>query len=55
MSETTFLQQFSENLLMCAIRNKQEKMAEYLIVKGIDISYEVELFVSSKYRGVEII
>jgi hypothetical protein len=31
---------FSENLLMCAIRNKQEKVAEYLINKGINVTYE---------------
>ncbi len=37
---------FSENLLMCAIRNNQEKMAEFLIKKGIDVNFEAELVVS---------
>jgi hypothetical protein len=31
---------------MCAIRNNQEKMAEFLIKKGIDVNFETELIVS---------
>ena len=36
---------FSENLLMCAIRNRKEKMAEYLINRGVDVNYVVDLMV----------
>jgi hypothetical protein len=31
---------------MCALRARQEKMAEYLIHRGIDVAYEVDLIVS---------
>ncbi|RNA29521.1 histone -like [Brachionus plicatilis] len=34
---------FSENLLMHAIRHKNEKIAEYLIFKGINFDYEAKL------------
>lgn len=37
---------FSENLLMSAIRNNQERMAEFLIYKGINVDFETELIVS---------
>jgi hypothetical protein len=36
---------YSENLLMSALRAKKEQMAEYLIFRGIDVSYEVDLIV----------
>lgn len=37
---------YSENLLMTAIRNKQETMAEYLINRGIDVTYQAQFMVS---------
>lgn len=37
--------QYSENLLMHAIRYKNEKIAEFLIFKGINFNYEAKLMV----------
>jgi hypothetical protein len=44
---------FSENLLMCAIRYNQERTAEYLIKKGIDVHFETELLVSFIFQMIK--
>ena len=37
---------------MSALRAKQEKMAEFLIYRGVDVAYEVDLIVSYTHNLV---
>lgn len=39
---------------MCAIRNKQEYVAEYLINRGINVNFEIKYYVSKKILNVKI-
>lgn len=44
---------YSENLLMCAIRNRQEIMSEHLINRGVNVDYEADFFVSLKLSLIQ--